>query len=53
MASVVTGSSILLLLWTWSVLDMPVPWDPTKTTLGPGCLPHSTQKLDGALSSKL
>lgn len=53
MVSVITGSPVLLLLWTWSVLDMPVPWEPSKTALGPGCLPHSTQKLDGDLSSEL
>lgn len=53
MASVVTGSPVLLLLWAWCVLDMPAPREPNNTVLGPGRLPHSTQKPDGELNSDL
>lgn len=53
MASAVTGSPVLLLLWTCSALDLPVPWEPNETVLGPDRLSHSIQKLDGELSSEL
>lgn len=32
---------------------MPAPQEPNKTALGPGCLLHSTQKLDEELSSEV